>query len=607
MLDFRYDRIDYGQMLIPPEGYRLERAIAVTYSLDLNTLLSIPIALFYSQTLEGQLTGERFQVLEAIQQTAECVTVYCQEGHIHVPSRYNRLFAFMEEMIVQVRPSNAFTSFHPKVWIIRYVEDGLQAIYRVLVLTRNLTYDRSWDLAVCLEGKAGKTRREVNQPLIDFLDHLNAIRNIDGFPQFRNDLRKAKFVPPPTFDRIAFHPMGIAGHRSSPVRNITANEGLCMSPFMDNESLSNLRKQIAGEFSIFGRKHEMTNLSAEVLRNCHAYCISDLVVEGEYMADCDDADAEPLEQDLHAKLFVFQQPERTRWYVGSANATKAAEERNVEFLLELIGNDRRVTLNQALEDILGNEKYSGVFEEFSPEDAKQNDSDAERRILLRKLEYDLIHANLRGSLVLSQNQTNYDLRIRLDLRKLAAPKEITLSIKPLNCIDMMVAEFEKDNICIFENIKETEITRFIAISIMDEGETFRSFLVRYELDGIPKSRLDSIFKSIISNREKFLEYLGFLLTEDVSKGDFVSDPPKKGVGLKGEESIWNTELPIFERLISAASRDPIRLKAVDNLVERLKAKGPAEEQLLPPGFLDFWEVFRPLIPPSETENGHNAK
>lgn len=43
VLDFRQDRLDYGRLLIPPEDHRLDRAIAVTYSLDLNTLLSIPV------------------------------------------------------------------------------------------------------------------------------------------------------------------------------------------------------------------------------------------------------------------------------------------------------------------------------------------------------------------------------------------------------------------------------------------------------------------------------------------------------------------------------------------------------------------------------------
>lgn len=51
MLDFKEDRLDYGRLLIRPDGHRLDRAIAATYSVDLNTLLSIPVALFYSQTL----------------------------------------------------------------------------------------------------------------------------------------------------------------------------------------------------------------------------------------------------------------------------------------------------------------------------------------------------------------------------------------------------------------------------------------------------------------------------------------------------------------------------------------------------------------------------
>ena len=38
-------RIDYGEQLIAPEGFELSQAIATTYSLDLNTLLTVPIAM----------------------------------------------------------------------------------------------------------------------------------------------------------------------------------------------------------------------------------------------------------------------------------------------------------------------------------------------------------------------------------------------------------------------------------------------------------------------------------------------------------------------------------------------------------------------------------
>jgi len=603
--------MDYGRMLMPPQGYHLDRAIAATYSLDLNTLLSIPIALFYSQTLEGKLTGERFQVLEAIRRTAGCVTVYCQEGQIHVPPRYNRLFAFMEDMVVQVRPTDAFTSFHPKVWAIRYVgeNNGAHAVYRVLVLTRNLTYDRSWDLAVSLEGQIGATRREVNRPLIDFLEHLNAISPVEEFRQFTRDLAKAKFNPPHDFDRIAFHPMGIDGHRTSPIASVEADEGLCMSPFVDDASIADVRKRIAGDFWIFGRKREMAKLSAEVVEHCRAYCISDLIVEGESMADADDTNEECLEQDLHAKLFVFQQPDRSRWYIGSANATKAATQRNTEFLLELLGDDRRVTLNQALEDMLGADKCPGVFEEFNPELAGETDINAERRAAVRRLEYDLIRAPLRGSLTQAENQTNYDLTVTLDLAALTAPKGIALAVKPLNCFELAEAEFGEENNLVFRNVRETDISRFIVFMITDSSEALRSFLVRYEVDGIPENRLDTIFRSIVSNKEKFFEYLGFLLAEEVCKGDLTYDSAERKGSSHGrdEDFIWHAELPIFERLVVAASRDPMKLKAVDSVIDRLKVKGPTEEVLVPPNFLEFWEVFRPLIPVTERKNGKHGK
>ena len=46
MLDVKKDRLDYGELLMPPEGFQLSSGIATTYSLDLHTLLAIPVALF---------------------------------------------------------------------------------------------------------------------------------------------------------------------------------------------------------------------------------------------------------------------------------------------------------------------------------------------------------------------------------------------------------------------------------------------------------------------------------------------------------------------------------------------------------------------------------
>jgi len=146
------------------------------------------------------------------------------------------------------------------------------------------------------------------------------------------------------------------------------------------------------------------------------------------------------------------------------------------------------------------------------------------------------------------------------------------------------------------------------LAISDGKELVRHFVLRYELDGMPATRNDTIFKSVISNSDQFFDYLRFLLADEISKGDLFSPPPNKRKKSQGDDGfLWYARLPIFESIIVAASRDPNKLRAVDGVIHRLKASGPAEEALVPPEFLDFWEVFRPLIAPLEGEDSVNGK
>ena len=88
MLHPKSNRIDYGNQLIPPEGYHLDRAIGTTYSLDLEALMVLPVALFYSQPLDGDPSSLRYDMLEAITKAAEKITIYCQKGQIKVPHKF---------------------------------------------------------------------------------------------------------------------------------------------------------------------------------------------------------------------------------------------------------------------------------------------------------------------------------------------------------------------------------------------------------------------------------------------------------------------------------------------------------------------------------------
>lgn len=599
MLDTKRDRLDYGQMLIPPAGYRLERAVGATYSADLNTLLSIPVALVYARTLEGTLDPERFEVLEAIKSIAKRVTVYHQQGCLHVPARYNRLYAFLEDMLVPVRPDTAFTSFHPKVWVLRYVAEEAPApeIFRLLVMSRNLTFDRSWDVAVCLEGEAQGEPQSPNQPICDFLQYLHGMAAFPESDEFFHHLERVKFTYPPDFRRPRFHPSGFPGHYAGPIQEAKGERAVVLSPFVDDKTLSFLVENV-GELHLFSRREELARLNPETLSRC-ASCqvISRWVVEGERQIGAEDGGQdEARDQDLHAKLFVIENQGVARWFLGSANATQAAMTRNIEFLAEFTGRNGKGLVNGLLDELLGKDREKLIFEAYNPEAATGEDTEKDDRNAMRRLEYELLDVPVTASLSRSGNQTNYDLLVEVDLRLIIRHPPVDLTVRPLNRPEeARKLTFGQQNNYVFENIAETELTRFLVYEI--RGAVTRQFLVKVDVKGMPGSRGDSIFKSIVNSREKFFQYLAFLLAEEPGKSDWHDEKEQQNgnVAEKPEET-WQFGAPVFEQLLVAASRNPDKLKQVDDLITRLRGDQQGEDIVVPEGFLDLWAVFREYLP-----------
>jgi len=254
-----------------------------------------------------------------------------------------------------------------------------------------------------------------------------------------------------------------------------------------------------------------------------------------------------------------------------------------------------------------------VFEQFPSELAGKTDLEASRSQNVRRLEFALSQASLSGHLVLTANRTNYDLTIRLDLRAVSAPDGLSLIMSPMSNRDGSAGEvanmkFGQLNECFFNNLAEADLSQFVAFTISADGETMRHFLLKYEISGLPPTRLDRIVKGIVSNTDQFFEYLRFLLADEFSKSDFERSPAdryKRG-GNDGDD-FFAPELPLFESMIVAASRDPEKMRAVDGVIQRLKTSDATVPPLIPQAFLDFWEIFRPLIPVmkgKEADNGN---
>ena len=168
------DRTLLLESLRPPPGFHLDAAVSTTYSLDLMALLVAPLAFtfFDWEGDDGQPTKDPNALLEALRRHVDRIHVFCQAGQIAVPKTYRLLFGYLESSVHEVRAVRDGGVFHPKVWIVRYVADGEPAQYRLLCASRNLTFDRSWDTLLVLDGVVGKKSTKKNEPLSRFIRSL---------------------------------------------------------------------------------------------------------------------------------------------------------------------------------------------------------------------------------------------------------------------------------------------------------------------------------------------------------------------------------------------------------------------------------------------------
>jgi hypothetical protein len=605
MLDCKRNRLDYGELLRPPSGFRLDRAVATTYSADLGTLLSIPIALVYAQTLEGDVTGTRFQLLEAIKQFSRRVKIYHQKGQLHVPVKLNWLHAHLEDALVEVLPDDAFTAFHPKLWVIRYTpsdeESDAPAHYRVIVLSRNLTFDRSWDVAACLDGVPGKKLQKTNQPLIDFVRWLDQRSPIPQLEEMVAELARVEFATPFPFESHAFHPMGIHGHTEHAIVSRKSQDTLVLSPFLHKDALKRLRSNTERQFNLFSERRELEKLPTDLLGRMENHHLLDLIVDGERLSNAEEGASDVQQQNLHAKLFLFETKEETSWFLGSANATRAAVEKNVEFMLEMRGKAPATRIRPRIKELTGDEDGAGPFVSFDPDaGGKDNAEERKKQEQTRRFEYALLNSNIHGKVEPAENGKNFDLHLTLELERVPSLPSLVLTVKPLNTSQGLKSHRLHPGqtvTCTFANLSEVELSRFFHFRIEStDGGLQHEFLLRIDIDGLPQDRLENILRKIIDSSDKFFDYLRFLLADEINKEDLLAAvsagvPPPHSTDI-GEG--WHFHLPIYEQLLVVASRSPWKLAEVDEIIRHLTTGD--SKTVIPETFLSFWDSFRSLIP-----------
>jgi hypothetical protein len=596
------DRTLLTTALRPPVGYELDFVVGTSYSLDLLTLLTIPLsfAWFDQADLSETERVQSIEVLGSLQKFARRMAVFCQAGYIAWPLRRYPQLAFVEETVVECKVGND-GFFHPKAWVLRYRDADGHLAYRMLCMSRNLTTARSWDTILVLDGEVSQAPVAGSAPLADFIAALPGLafrgmneEKASATLRLAEELRKVEFAPPDGFDAFRFWPMGIDGHSSWPFGQSTGRF-LVVSPFLGVTALD----KIAGEGSIL----VSTDMALRELDRKPGGFTSFYTLDSRAVTEPIDEESAPTTDDpadmvqlsgLHAKLYVHDDGKMTRIWTGSANATHTAFNRSVEFLVELTGPRNRFGIDKlmapgtesGLRDILI-EADNIVAAEPLSEEQRTGERLLERArvwVATRALSLQVIERGEQYDVTLLAEQPSSpappDVRYRCWLNTLPADRSV-----PLPAGVGILAEFS--------GVSFEAITPFLGVEISTSvGGTTRSarFVLNLPMEGAPADRRERILRSLIGDKARFTRYLLMLLTDPSAWTSELA--PSLTVDRNGESestaSLLDTSQPLFELLIRTLDRHPERLDDIERLLEGIR-KGPEAEAMLPPGLEDIWK------------------
>ena len=357
--------------LRPPSGFHLERAVGTCFSLDLMSALLVPMAFAMFDTEDGDDKADPVALLAATQAYASNIALYCEQGRIAPATKAPNVVAYLEDSLKPVRPPDE-GCFHPKLWVLRFRSntDG-SANHRVLCLSRNLTFDRSWDSILRLEQGPGTADQAA--PLREFLAYLDRLEPSEQACSIADSLREVTFEAPEGFRRVTFEPL-LPGRAHDPVGE--GDELLVVSPFVSQSRVNHLTARW-NEVTLASRGESLDRIAAPAtiaaLKN--VYLFDTLDADDPAASTADEAVAESLGlQGLHAKLFAGKRGASSFLLVGSANATDAAFNGNVEFCVRLDADDSEVAPRKLLATRADNAGLRALLREYDPPDEKTEPS-----------------------------------------------------------------------------------------------------------------------------------------------------------------------------------------------------------------------------------------
>ncbi|MGB3602669.1 phospholipase D family protein [Gordonia sp. (in: high G+C Gram-positive bacteria)] len=563
------------KQLAPEPGSAIEYLLGTTFTLDLESALLPCLALAGSASPDA---ADAVEKVAAITASVQNVDIFHQVGKVSVPKDQSPLFSLLENSIHGIHRPHGL--FHPKVWIGQYLTDDGEQTIRLLILSRNLTKDRSWDVALSVDGVVGSRRNPMNVPLVNLLAYLgdsNSLpeRTSQRIASLRDLILKADWDLPPGAIDLGFHVYGLPG-RKAPQPDFSGYKHLVVSPFLTDDGFDRLTNDARGPVYVVSRQESLDGLSTE-----NADWIDEAFVlspDAGISSEDEDASSNSILSGLHAKFYAVERSKRSHLFVGSANATGAAFTSNVEILAELTGQ----TKTFGVDAFLGKEGLASIIAGTDINSGKTDHDEVQARLdnYVRVVAGIPLTATLMASdetamlAVTSDGPVpTFDENVKLSLALLtdqAARHEVA-------CGAPVRVEFR--------DLKLSNVTAFLVLSVEIADGTTAKTVLKAELLGDDPRRYDSIVTAQLDSPEAFRRLLALILAFGVSPS---SDDGAGGEPLGGQGTSWKQfDQGLFELVMRSSVSNTDGLRHLSGVVSSIIAKGDPNS-VLPEGFSELW-------------------
>ena len=589
MFNIQSDRVDYRDLLSPPPHYKIDFALGTTYSLDLETLTATCAIVGLNMEADTKLTESPLYMLEAIRRASNKLLIFCQSGQIKTPHSPSKLLPLLESCVCEVSLQSK-RSFHPKTWFMRFTADGLPNKFRLIVMSRNLTFDRSWDVALRIDSAdKGETTLEKGENTDDgiysFLQYLYKNTNKHNsilktkrkqLAKLSDELMKVTWRSlGREFEGFDFIPYGI-GEPFADNLSDTFHTLFVISPFLSKSIFEGYARQQLSDpdCTLITRKAELYKLDKKLLTVFDTYTIKDAVVDGEeYISEKGDFKT----QDIHAKVYLRTKHSYGELYIGSANAShNAFYGGNVECLIRLWGKKRYLNVDKLKQDLFGTDERANPFEKVEPKDYSIDSEDAVVT-MLKAIVRDF--CALKKSAVVTKEE-NFSVTVSMELFQ----SDSKLTLSPL----MKITHQAINENMTFTGLRLCDISEWYVVTAK-KGDASVSCVLKIPTTGIPENRDSAVFSDIVCDKNAFLNYIAIFLSDDFLAAFL--ERMKKGAG---DFKFLNTSFDahiLYESMLKAAASNTDSLREIRKIIDF------TNDNTVPQDFLRLYEQFEKVVKP----------